>query len=103
MIVTNKEITRAKQIQTIVSNETGIKISDICSKSRKANLVQARHLSMHFTRWYCRLPLKEIAKLHSQNNHATVIHADSCITYDIRKNSKLNDLYEIIRSQVKAL
>lgn len=103
MLISQSQIEKVKQIQSIVAKETGIKHFDIIAKNRKANIVQARHLSMHFSRWYAQLPLLEIAKLHGQHNHATVIHADNCISYDIRKNAKLNDLYETIKSQVKSL
>ena len=103
MKISNNQIIKLLQIQTIVANETGIKVSDITAKNRKANIVQARHLSMHFSRWYVQLPLLEIAKLHGQINHATVIHADNCISYDIRKNAKLNAIYLKIQEQVKSL
>jgi len=103
MKISNIQINKLQEIQSIVANETGIKVSDIIAKNRKANIVQARHLSMHFSRWYVQLPLIEIAKLHGQNNHATVIHADNCISYDIRKNAKLNEIYENIKSQIKSL
>ena len=91
------------QIQEIVSNITKVSILDIKSPSRKSTIVQARHLSMHFSRWYTTLSLLTIAILHGRDNHATVIHADSCITYDIRKSEKLKAIYEQIKEQVNSL
>jgi len=90
------------QIQEIVSNVTNISVSDITSPTRKAQVVQARHLSMHFSRWNTNLPMLKIAILHGKGNHATVIHADNCISYDIRKNQKLREMYEMIESQIKS-
>lgn len=92
-----------EQIQQIVSEVTKIKISEINSPSRKANIVQARHLSMHFCRWYTNLPMKTIAKLHNRDNHATVIHADSCISNDIKNNRLLNVVYEQIKLKIKSI
>lgn len=90
------------QIQEIVSNATNIPVSEIISPTRKAKIVQARHLSMHFSRWNTKLPMLKIAILHGRDNHATVIHADNCISYDIRKNQKLREIYEMIESQIKS-
>jgi chromosomal replication initiator protein len=89
------------QIQNIVSNATNISVELINSPSRKANIVQARHLSMHFSRWNTELPMLKIAKLHNRDNHATIIHADTCISNDIRKNVRLKEIYNEIESQIK--
>jgi len=94
------EIT-VQQIIEIVSNVTKISVESIQSPSRKSNIVQARHLSMHFSRWNTKLSMQKIAKLHSRDYHATVIHADECISYDIRKNEKLKTIYNEIESQIK--
>ena len=88
------------QIQEIVSNVTKISVDDIKSQTRKANIVQARHLSMHFSRWNTNLPMLKIALLHGKNNHATIIHADECVSYDIRKNVKLKEQYDLIKSEI---
>jgi chromosomal replication initiation ATPase DnaA len=90
-----------QQIQQIVSNVTKISIEDITSQTRKANIVQSRHLSMHFSRWYTNLPMKKIAKLHGKDNHATIIHADEVISYGIRRDAKLKATYTEIESQIK--
>jgi chromosomal replication initiator protein len=89
------------QIQEIVSNVSNISVELINSPSRKANIVQARHLSMHFSRWNTQLPMLKIAKLHGRDNHATIIHADTCISNDIRKNVRLKEIYNEIESQIK--
>ena len=90
-----------QQIQQIVSKVTNVSVENINSPSRKANIVQARHLSMHFSRWNTRFPMLKIAKLHGRDNHATIIHADSCISNDIRRDIKLNEIYTEIKSQIK--
>jgi chromosomal replication initiator protein len=89
------------QIQEIVSNVSNISVELINSPSRKANIVQARHLSMHFSRWNTQLPMLKIAKLHNRDNHATIIHADEAISYAIRKDVRLKEIYNEIESQIK--
>lgn len=90
-----------QEIQQIVSNVTKISTEDITSQSRKANIIQARHLSMHFSRWNTKLPMLKIAIIHGKGNHATIIHADEAISYGIRKDAKLKAIYEEIQSQIK--
>ena len=89
------------QIQEIVSNVTNISVELINSPSRKANIVESRHLSMHFSRWNTQLPMLKIAKLHGRDNHATIIHADEAISYAIRKDARLKEIYNEIESQIK--
>lgn len=90
------------QIQEIVSNATNIPVSQIVSPTRKSEVVKARHLSMHFSRWNTNLSMLKIATLHGRGNHATVIHADNCVSYDIRKNQKFREMYEMIEYQIKS-
>jgi chromosomal replication initiator protein len=90
-----------QQIIEIVSNTTKISVEAIKSPSRKSNIVQARHLSMHFSRWNTKLSMQKIAQIHGRDYHATVINADNAITYFIRKDEKLKLQYDEIQSQIK--
>jgi len=89
------------EIQQIVSNVTKISVSDIISKSRKAEIVQARHLSMYFSRFNTNQNLLTIANQHGKDNHATVIHACSAIHYDKRSNTSLAEKFQTIENLVK--
>ena len=91
------------EIQQIVSNVTKISVSDIISKSRKAEIVQARHLSMYFSRFNTNQNLLTIANQHGKDkdNHATVIHACSAIHYDKRSNNTLAEKFQTIENLVK--
>ena len=90
-----------QEIQQIVSNVTKVSVEEINSPSRKGNVVQSRHLSMHFSRWNTKLPMLKIAIIHGKGNHATIIHADEAISYGIRKDAKLKAIYDEIQSQIK--
>jgi chromosomal replication initiator protein len=102
MIISIKHISEVNRIQNLVSLSTGIKVSDICSKSRKAEIVQARHISMYLCRWRTSINLFNIAKLHGKDNHATVIHACTCIQNDMRVNKKLANLISELESTLKS-
>ena len=101
MLVSIEHIKQVNDIQMIVSQVTGIKMIDMCLNSRKAEIVQARHLSMYFCRFNTRITTKEIAKMHGKDNHATVLHACNCIHSDRKTNKRLNEMFEQIQSQLK--
>jgi chromosomal replication initiator protein len=90
-----------KQIFQIVSKTTGITIEQILSPSRKAEIVQARQLSMYFHRWNTNLSLQKIAALHNRDQHGTVINACNAIDWDVRTNKKLADQFQHIKQYLK--
>lgn len=90
-----------RQIQNTISRITGINTSDICSTSRKAEIVQARHLSMYFCRFNTRANTLTIANLHGKNNHATVLHACNSIHREIKRNQKLRAIFDSISRQLE--
>jgi chromosomal replication initiator protein len=100
MILSIKHIEQVNHIQTIISQVTGISVNAICTGSRKAEIVQARHLSMYFCRYNTKLNTLEIAKLHGKTNHATVLHACNSIHKDRRHNQKLNEMFKTIDSSL---
>lgn len=89
------------QIIEITSTQTGITPEQIKSSSRKANIVQARHISMVLSRWYTKLNLLNIAIEHGRINHATVLHACENIHFDLRTNSQFRELFETCEKLVK--
>jgi chromosomal replication initiator protein len=91
-----------EQIISIVSTKTGFSVNEIKSPSRKAKLVQARQISMDLCRWNTRSTLLQIAIAHGRDNHATVIHACTCIGYDKRKNANLQKIYSEIETIIKS-
>lgn len=91
----------SKEILSIVSETTGISIPQILSPSRKAEIVQARQLSMYFHRWNTKLSLQQIAAIHKRDQHGTVINACNAISWDIRTNKKLSEQHDHIKLYLK--
>ena len=71
----NTNLSKISRIISLVSQETGVPVDQLLSRSRKANIVRARHLSMWLSRWTTTASLQSIAHLHGCTNHANVIHA----------------------------
>jgi chromosomal replication initiator protein len=100
MLVSSKHINQVNDIQSIVSRITGVKTIDICLNSRKAEIAQARQLSMYFCRFYTRITTKEIARMHGKGNHGTVLHACKTVE-DLRSvNPKFNEIFQSIKSEL---
>ena len=96
-----KEI-KTSTIIEIVSKVTNIPISDIVSKSRKEEIVLARHISMYFSRFKTKLNLSSIAQKHGQSNHGTVINACNNITNDIKTRLSVREMVQEIESIIKS-
>jgi len=90
-----------KSIIEIVSEITGISVKDIIGNSRKANIVKARHLSMHAYRWHSELSLQKIAALHGKDNHATVIWADTQVSGYCKVDKSFAELTNKVISTIK--
>jgi chromosomal replication initiator protein len=69
-----KQITMEK-IQDIVSNYFKIDLKEIHSKSRKREIVQARHVAMFLLKKYTNYSYAHIGNLVGKRDHATVLHA----------------------------
>ncbi len=75
----NREITITYIINS-VCEEMGTSQADFFTKSRKRNIVQARQLSMYFSKKYTKAPLITIGEQCGGKDHATVIHSLKTVT-----------------------
>ncbi len=64
-----------EQIQKIVANYFGLKISDLKSPKRYKALVQARQIAMYLTRQMTSLSYPDIGDHFGGKDHSTIIHA----------------------------
>ena len=75
----NREVT-ITYIINAVCEEMGTSQADFFTKSRKRNIVQARQLSMYFSKKYTKAPLITIGEQCGGKDHATVIHSLKTVT-----------------------
>jgi chromosomal replication initiator protein len=75
-----KKVYSIEMVQEIVSKYFNVELEDLHSKSRKREIVQARHFAMFFAKRITKKPYAEIGKQIGNRNHATVLHA--CKTID---------------------
>jgi chromosomal replication initiator protein len=90
-----KPITMEEIIEKVCM-QYNIKPELLEAKTRKHEIVLARHMSMFFIRKYVKIPLKAIGSRFGGRDHATVIHACSVIENYLQTNKKIKEEYEIL-------
>lgn len=70
----NREVT-IEFIQSLICDYFKVELSDMQSKSRKRDIVQARQLAMYFAKKYTNSSLTSIGIKIGNRDHATVLHA----------------------------
>jgi len=94
-----KEIS-IKKIQDIISNYFNISIDEIQSKTRKQNVVQARHLAMYFAKKLTKNSLANIGNQIGKRDHATVLYACKTVSNLAETNKKYKEYLEDIQYQL---
>ena len=94
-----REITPS-YIINVVSELFGIKVEDIISKKRNAEIALPRQIAMYLCREMTDISLNEIGSFVGNRDHTTVMHGSSKIAEDIKKNPDLAAKVDIIRKKI---
>lgn len=93
-----------KVIIEAVSKDSGILVFDILRKTRKREIVTARHLCIHFIKEHTDYTLGAIGRFFSGRDHSTVIHALGSINDQLDTDRKFrnnfNRLSTIVANEV---
>ena len=76
-------------IKSVVCAHTGVSVNDISKRTRRREIVQARHIAMYFLSKYTRLSLKSIGDQFGSYDHSTVIHAKNLCEDQLDINNKV--------------
>ncbi len=94
-----REITPS-YIINVVSEHFGIKVEDIISKKRNAEIALPRQIAMYLCREMTDISLNEIGSFVGNRDHTTVMHGSSKIAEDIKKNPDRAAKVNIIRKKI---
>jgi len=89
-----------EDIQKVVCDHFGIRISDIKSKRRSKALVLPRQIAMYLSRNLCKVSLADIGEKFGGKDHSTVIHAVNKIESQLKKDPYLTQTVEEIKSKI---
>jgi chromosomal replication initiator protein len=91
-------------IQKVVAEHYDIRLADMNSKRRPANIALPRQIAMHLARELTKAPFKEIGEAFGGKDHGTIIHACKTITQRMAESDEFRQqvvaVTELIRKAV---
>jgi len=97
---TSREIS-IDYIQKVVCDYFNIPIEMIHSKTRKREIVQARQLSMYFSKKHTKASLASIGLHCGNKDHATVLHACRTVNNLVETDKKFRTFVEELDKKIK--
>ena len=94
-----REITPS-YIINVVCEHFNIKVEDIISKKRNAEIALPRQIAMYLCREMTDISLNEIGSFVGNRDHTTVMHGYQKINEDIKKSPELASKIDIIRKKI---
>jgi chromosomal replication initiator protein len=94
----NPSKTSPRHIISTCAKYFNIKTSDLCGKSRKKELVSARHITAYLLLTEINLPLEEVGHLLGGRDHTSIMHARDKIHSDLSTNPQISQLINQIKS-----
>lgn len=89
------------QIQKRVAEHFDVRLADMTSKRRPANIAFPRQVAMYFAREYTKSSLCEIGEAFGGRDHGTVIHAHRLVREKVKNDEKLRQVVSYLGSQLE--
>ena len=99
--IQNRQIS-VENIQKAVADFYSIKVADMYSKKRPANIARPRQIAMFMAKELTQKSLPEIGELFGGRDHTTVLHAVRKIAEERPHDSQLNHEIHVIEQTLKA-
>lgn len=96
----NSNKLNSRHIISICSKFFNIKTTDLCGKSRKKELVFARHVTAYLLLNEIKLPLKEVGDILGGRDHTSIMHARDKIASDFSTNPQINQIINQIKNSL---
>ena len=96
-----KTLISVENIQKSVADFYNIKVADMYSKRRPANIAMPRQIAMYLAKELTQKSFPEIGDLFGGRDHTTVLHAVKKISEQRQKNAELNHQLHILEQQLR--
>lgn len=96
-----KTLISVENIQKSVADFYNIKVADMYSKRRPANIAMPRQIAMYLAKELTQKSFPEIGDLFGGRDHTTVLHAVKKISEQRSRNAELNHQLHILEQQLK--
>ncbi|CAJ4137680.1 chromosomal replication initiation protein [Burkholderia pseudomallei] len=100
LTVQNRQIS-VENIQKTVADFYNIKVADMYSKKRPANIARPRQIAMYLAKKLTQKSLPEIGELFGGRDHTTVLHAVRKIADERGKDAQLNHELHVLEQTLK--
>jgi chromosomal replication initiator protein len=100
LTVQNRQIS-VENIQKTVADFYNIKVADMYSKKRPANIARPRQIAMYLAKELTQKSLPEIGDLFGGRDHTTVLHAVRKIAEERGKDAQLNHELHVLEQTLK--
>ncbi|MEX3548310.1 MAG: chromosomal replication initiator protein DnaA [Burkholderia sp.] len=100
LTVQNRQIS-VENIQKTVADFYNIKVADMYSKKRPANIARPRQIAMYLAKELTQKSLPEIGELFGGRDHTTVLHAVRKIADERSKDAQLNHDLHVLEQTLK--
>ncbi|SDV48420.1 chromosomal replication initiator protein DnaA [Chitinasiproducens palmae] len=100
LTVQNRQIS-VENIQKTVADFYSIKVADMYSKKRPANIARPRQIAMYLAKELTQKSLPEIGDLFGGRDHTTVLHAVRKIADERGKDAQLNHELHVLEQTLK--
>lgn len=88
---TARKSIQINDILEAVSQHFKVKLSEIVGRKRTKSIVQPRQVGMYLARKLTTMSLEEIGAHFGGRDHATVLHADRCVTLALQNGKETSD------------
>ena len=96
-----KKAVTIDQIQRCVAEHFDVRIADMSSKRRPANIALARQFAMYLSRQHTGMPLTDIGDAFGGRDHGTVIHACKLIKQRMEEDEKTRQIVSLLDSKLQ--
>jgi chromosomal replication initiator protein len=90
-----------EQIQRRVAEHFDVRLADMTSKRRPANIAFPRQIAMYFAREYTKASLCEIGEAFGGRDHGTVIHAHRKVKERVKSDEKIRQVVGYLGGQLQ--
>jgi chromosomal replication initiator protein len=96
-----KKIVTIDQIQKKVAEHFDVRLADMTSKRRPANIAFPRQIAMYLARRHTKASLNEIGDAFGGRDHGTVLHACKAVTQRMGKEDQVRQLILLLDTQLE--
>jgi chromosomal replication initiator protein len=89
------------RIASLIKSRIGVSFQEMLSRSRKSDVVLARHVLMFLLRKHTKKSLKEICSLMQRKDHTIVIYANKKVSKIVDVNKKASDIVDFLEKKIE--